>query len=812
MTRYLDWVEQPTRWIEGAPIGNGRLGAMVLGTTDTMHLQIADGTVWSGAPDTWRAELAALTADGAGPALLDKVRAQVRADDIRAAERTLLRFEGTYSQEFLPYVNLRATFRLPGSTATFVGRRLDLHEALYTDTIRNDETVLRRRAWASRPDHAVFLEVTTDTGVFDVDLRLTTRLREASREAHDGVECLGVQLPVDGAPLHEPETAPFRWPGDPLRPDHPGDATSDEWDAFAAAATSVRTDGVTRYEDGAFRITGARTVLVTLSSSTTAEDWMTGNPRPAGRRRHLDRAIARATRASTLEPHVALQRHRDDVRPLLTAATLSLDGGADAITVDRLNALAHDKATRRQQRHIAQTLFQYGRYLLVSASRPGGTAVNLQGLWNDDLRPPWSSNYTTNINVQMHYWAAETTGLGETVEPLVDLLKRMAETGTAVAASLYGAEGWVGHHNTDLWGWPLPVGMGHGDPAWAIWMVGGTWLTTHLMEHYRFQPNEAWLRERAWPILTGAAAFALSWLAEEDQGFLVTNPSSSPENHYVHHDGVAGTDRATALDRAVISQVLEDLIEAAHIIGLSEDDIVLHARETLARIKPDAVGEDGRIREWHSDRVDPNPAHGHFSAIASLYPLGRIHPRRTPDLAEAAAAFIDHRVHPAIGWPWTWSLALRARLGDGPGVQRILDSTHTPEGFDENLRGADAWSWGGTVPTLLRAHPPFQLDVSLGIPAAIAEFLLQSHAGELDLLPALPPSWSSGRVRGLRARGGYTVDLYWRDGQLSEAVLTATIAGGPVTVRSRTRTVLVDIPPGGHVVLDPELRIVSTDG
>ncbi|MCU1423695.1 MAG: hypothetical protein JWN36_3346 [Microbacteriaceae bacterium] len=791
MTRRLRWEGPPSRWIEGVPVGNGRLGAMILGGVESFHLQVNDGTVWSGTPTAWRDELDALLRNGAGPAALAEVRAAIRDGRPDDAEALLMPFEGTYSQEFLPYVDLRARFRLGGDAPTFVGRTLDLEDAVYRDDVDNSEVELTRRTWASRPDEAIFAEFRAARGAFDVELELTTRLRDLGvSESPDGL-AIAIEVPVDGAPLHEPQEHAMRWRGDAVRPGHPADRATEEWEPFAAACAALDTDGEVVIRGGRVEVRGARFVRVAISSSTGAEDWFAGREPIGAASAHVDRARSRARAA--LAQDAALERHVDDVRPLLASAALLLDGTPEEMVVDRLPADPTDAV-------VAPALFQYGRYLLVAASRPGGPAVNLQGLWNDDIRPAWSSNYTTNINVQMHYWGAESTGLGATVEPLVHLLEVMERTGAVAARELYDADGWVGHHNTDLWGWPLPVGMGHGDPAWAIWMTGGTWLTTHLMEHYRFGLDAGWLGERAWPVLRGAAAFALDWLQDDGGRWLLTNPSTSPENHFVHGDAAAALDRGTAIDRALISQVLEDTVDAAAVLGL-DDDIVDRAKAALVRIEPDAVGADGRIREWHVDRADPNPAHGHFSALVGLYPLGRIDVDRQPGLAAAAGAFVSGRTHPSEGWPWAWSIALRARLGDGAAAERVMHATLERPG-DPDLKGAEHWAWGGLVPTLLRAHSPFQVDISLGFPAAVAELLLQSHGDAIHVLPALPPGWAGGSVRGLRARGGIEVAIEWDAGRPTRVALDRHAGSGEVTVRWGDRRVTVQLETGGHLELD----------
>ena len=801
MTRALRWQGPPARWIEGSPIGNGRLGAMILGGVDTFHLQINDGTVWSGQPGAWEAELTALRDRGAGPAALERARTAIREDRLRDAEEILKGFEGTYSQEFLPYLDLRASFR-SGATPAYQGRSLDLHHAVYEERVHSDSLQMTRRAWASRPDEALQVEFRAESGTFDVRLEVTTRLREAGRRVTAGGIELLVEIPIDGAPLHEPQVEPgLRWRGDPARADHPADRVDGTWDAVAAACVAVASDGRVVDDGHALVITGARQVRLAVTSSTSAEDWFAGVAGLPDRDAHGERARRRGAAALRDSVDAALARHSADITPLLTACLLELDPADAEVVVDQLGDAPSDQV-------VVPALFQYGRYLLASASREGGTAVNLQGLWNDEIRPPWSSNYTTNINVQMHYWSAETTGLSDTVEPLVHLLEIMAATGAPVARQLYDAAGWVGHHNTDLWGWPLPVGMGHGDPSWAIWMTGGTWLTTHLMEHYRFTQDTEWLRARAWPVLRGAAEFALDWLIDEGGTWLVTNPATSPENHFAWKDTVAAVDRATACDRALLGQILDDTVQAAAVLGCTDDKVAARAADAAKRIEPDAIGADGRLREWSTDRVEPEPDHRHFSPLVGLYPLGRIDVDERPDLARAAAALVCTRTDPPSGWPWSWAIALHARLRDGEGAHRVMHQTKPAPG-DPALRGRDEWSWGALLPTFLMgtgcAFWPFQVDVSLGFPAGVAELLVQSHLGEIHLLPALPAAWRSGRVRGIRARGGLIIDLEWEDGALRSAALARVAGDSPVRLRYRDARMQLSLKAGSRTVLAGDL-------
>ncbi len=451
-------------------------------------------------------------------------------------------------------------------------------------------------------------------------------------------------------------------------------------------------------------------------------------------------------------------------------------------TDERLGQVAE-----RPDPHLAVLYFQFARYLLIASSRPGTQPANLQGIWNAQVRPPWSSNWTININTQMNYWPAEVANLAECHEPLFDFIAGLSVNGRRTAATNYGCAGWVAHHNSDLWRQSSPVGAGSGNPVWANWALAGPWLCQHLWEHYAFSGDRAFLRDRAYPLMRGAAEFCLDWLILDRDGFLVTCPSTSPENRFRTTDGqTASVSAGASMDLEIIWDLFTHCLEAGELLATDQE---FRERLTAARsrLRPLQIGQHGQLQGWSEDFEEPEPGHRHMSHLFGLHPGHQITPRGTPELAHAARTSLERRLAHGgghTGWSRAWLINFWARLEEG-------DIAH------DNLLALFQRS---TLPNLFDTHPPFQIDGNFGAAAAIAEMLLQSHAGEVHLLPALPRAWPSGAFHGLRARGGLEVDLRWRDGRAEQAIMRVGVPGDcRLRAQHGQRIASVTAPGGGTV-------------
>lgn len=789
-TLRLSWESPADRWEAATPLGNGRIGAMAFGGASARY-SLNDATVWSGTPDGPARALHDVLAQGAGPERLADVRRALDAGRVRDAEELLMAFEGPYSQEFLPLADL--LIEIPGARAAAVPARvLDLDEAVLTETLLTDDGPVHRRSWVSAPAGALIVELTGEAE-FDVDLALSTPLHGVAHEHGIGLDVIA---PVDGAPLHEAAAAPHRYA-----------ASDDEFDAFASVAVALDTDGFVEATPAGARVHGVRRLLIALSTSSRAGLWWAdadGEWRVASREAIRDRARKKADAASHRSASDLFEEHVADRRRQVPAR-FAIGGRRDGTwDVERDVLRGTDPALR------ATVIAEYGAYLVLSASRAGSPPANLQGVWNDQLRPAWSSNYTININTQMNYWAAPLLGLDDSFEPLLALVEHVSRNGRAVARELYGARGWVAHHNTDLWGWALPVGDGHGAASWAVWMMGGVWLTHNLWDSYAFNGDEDLLRTRIWPLLRGAAEFCLDWLVPGADGALRTSPSTSPENSFVATDGAnTALGHTAASDLFLIAALFERTLTALDVLGLEDAlrDEIEAALTALARV---GIDSRGRLQEWSAEVEEAEPLHRHLSPLIGMYPLDVLTRDRDPLLFEAGIRLLDARGPGAMGWSWAWKIALRARIGDGETAAALLQEALTPFDGDASRHGpVDGSEWGGLLPNLFSTHPPFQIDGNLGFPAAIAEMLVQSHEGVVALLPALPAAWPDGDVQGIRARTGLRVDLSWRRSALAASTIhNALPVPQRVTVTSNGRRISLEVPGPGSI----EVPIAELEG
>lgn len=787
-TLRLTWDAPATHWEEATPLGNGRIGAMAFCGPDGRY-QLNDSTIWSGTPDGPALALQKVRAGGAGPERLAAVRAALGAGDVRSAEDLLMAFEGPYSQEFLPLADLHVRVRDADAAAdeTEPSRVLDLDEATLIEALRTPGGRVVRRSWVSAPAHALLIELTSDAD-FETTIELSTPLRGRTVDTHDAL-LLDVQAPVDGAPLHEDSVDPLRYAEDDT-----------EFDAYAAVAVSLDSDGEVRRTDDRLVVRHARRLLIALSTSSRAGSWWAdadGDWRTASREAIRDRAREQAEAATQRDASALLAEHVAD-RRRLTRARFAIGSRREGDwNVDRDVLRGSDPLLR------ATIAAEFGMYLLASSSRAGSPAANLQGIWNDQLQPAWSSNYTININTEMNYWAAPVLLDPDALEPLLALVELLARTGTDTARELYGTRGWVAHHNSDVWGWSLPVGDGHGAASWAIWMMGGVWLTHNLWDAYEFGGDTELLRSRIWPVMRGAVEFCLDWLTPDANGQLLTSPSTAPENSYVAADGLPTPLGLTATsDLSLIASLFERALIAIDALSL-DDALEAEVREALAALTPLRIGSDGRLLEWSAEVDEHEPLHRHLSPVVGLYPLDLVTPERTPELFDASVRLIDARGPGAMGWSWAWKIALRARARQGDVAASLLDEALTPFDGDATRHGpVDGSEWGGLLPNLFSTHPPFQIDGNLGFPAAITEMLVQSHGGTIRLLPALPTSWDHGDVQGIAVRPGLVLDLAWRSGRMTAGSLrNPGRHHREVTVAHGDRQISIPVPAGAQIDL-----------
>lgn len=749
---YKLWYNAPaTVWEEALPIGNGRIGAMVYGNPLQEVYQLNEESIWSGYPQDWNNPKAANA--------LPQVREAVdRGDYAKASELWKANAQGPYTARYLPMANLMLD-QLTRGEARNLYRELNISNALSTVTYEADGVKYRRTSFISYPDQVMVIKIAADRPqAVSLHIRLNSLLRYTVQTKGEKTLILNGKAP---AYVANRDYDPHQVVYDDKRGTQ-----------FKVQVELLPDGGHCEANDSALTVRNANEVVLLLSAVT-------------------DFGNKKMTLKKCRRPYQELlQRHTDDHQQLFNRLQLSL--GTENLqkealpTNERLKSFEQDPTDNG----LTELYYQYGRYLLIASSRPGGLPANLQGIWNRHVQPPWGSNYTTNINTEMNYWPAEITNLPECFLPLSDFIGRLAVNGAQTAKVNYGINrGWLAHHNSDVWAQTAPTGGYDSDPKgaprWSCWPMAGVWLCQHLWEHYAFGGDKKYLSKTAYPLMKGAAEFLLQWLQKDPEtGYWITNPSTSPENRfrYIDKEGKKQNgeiSRSSGMDLGLAWDLLTNCIEASTVLD-TDKAFRQQCMDVRANLQPFRIGSKGQLLEWDKEFEETDPNHRHVSHLFALHPGRQIIPEQQPELAAACQRTLEIRGDGGTGWAMAWKINFWARLRDGNHAFGILkNGLRYVDATQVSVRG------GGTYANLFDAHPPFQIDGNFGGTAGITEMLLQSHAGYIHLLPALPDNWQSGSIKGVRARGGFTIDMEWKESRITRLSVTSH-SGGTCRIREAT--------------------------